>query len=66
MIENVLSCGENPDAGRRCCADCCHLQAAVSWWCVSDEAVEARGTSIPGVRDCVFWQPAKIRKGARQ
>jgi len=42
---------------RRACRDCDHLISAVSWWCGCKEAIEYRGTSIPGVSNCKFWKP---------
>lgn len=47
---------ENPFE-KRCCYDCCHLKAAVSWWCINDDAIKFRGTRIPGTRNCQFWGP---------
>lgn len=42
---------------RRGCHDCKHMEAEVSWWCRSKEAIDARGTSIPGCIGCRFWEP---------
>lgn len=39
------------------CYDCKNLVAKISWWCGSKEAIEWRGTSIPGVIHCPFWKP---------
>lgn len=57
MIE-VRIIGE-PDATRRDCFDCHHMQAAVSWWCKSKEACAHHGTNIPGRSGCQFWSPCK-------
>ena len=38
------------------CADCIHLKGAISLWCTNKNASKARGTSIPGVSNCPFWQ----------
>lgn len=60
-IENW--CDENgPDAERRACVDCGWLRGALHWWCMSEEAKEYRGTTIPGVHDCPFWKPAGPKK----
>lgn len=39
------------------CHDCRNQKAALSWWCTSKEAIEFRGTSIPGGIKCKFWSP---------
>lgn len=57
MFGNMLT--EPPDATQRRCYDCTHLKAAVSWWCTNPAAVKARGTNIPGTRECVYWAPGK-------
>lgn len=59
MIEAVLRKGRVPAAERKACADCRHCKGAVSWWCKSPEAVRYRGTSIPGVHSCPFWEPCR-------
>lgn len=51
-ISNELS-----DETQRRCYDCYHLRGAVTWWCKNNEAVEWRGTAIPGVHNCPFWAP---------
>ncbi len=58
MIELRVIQGE-PNATRKSCRDCRYKQAAVSWWCVNEGAIENRGTQIPGVRNCPHWEPAK-------
>ena len=47
-----------PDAERRCCAECRHCKAAGCWWCTNEDAVKWRGTSVPGIKNCQFWEPA--------
>jgi hypothetical protein len=48
---------------RKACFDCKHLYSAVNPWCGSDEAIEFRGTAIPGVIKCTYWEPdRKARK----
>ena len=42
---------------KRDCYHCAFLKAAVTLWCRNDEAIEYRGTAIPGVFKCIFWQP---------
>jgi hypothetical protein len=59
VIEAVLRKGREPDAERKACADCRHCKGAVSWWCKNPEAVRQRGTSIPGVIKCPFWEPCR-------
>lgn len=50
-----------PDATKKRCFDCAHCQAAMSWWCVNEEAVAYRGTARigEGVHSCKFWSPMK-------
>jgi hypothetical protein len=52
--------GGEPDAQRRACEDCAHLRAYVSLWCGSREASEARGSNLPGVYHCTFWEPMPL------
>jgi hypothetical protein len=58
MYEQIIK-GGPPDAARRACDDCRHMKAALSWWCTNKAACDARGTSIPGVHSCTFWEPAR-------
>ena len=58
MLEAVLK-GVEPDPVKRSCYDCRSCKAAVSWWCTNEQAVEARGTKIPGVTNCPFWTAAR-------
>jgi hypothetical protein len=60
MIE-AISINE-PDKERRSCYDCKFCQAAKSWWCKNEQAIETRGTSIPGVIHCPFWEPVRMKK----
>lgn len=53
-----LHANEEANPKLRRCYDCAHMQGAVSWWCTDKEAIEHRGTRIPGIRDCIFWSPA--------
>ena len=41
---------------RRSCYDCCHLKSLVSLWCSNEQAIIARGTRIPGVVHCPYWE----------
>ena len=40
----------------RRCYDCKYLKSAISWWCMNEDAIEWRGTAIPGVCECPFWE----------
>lgn len=62
MIDFVYIGDVKPDETQRRCYDCVHLRGAVSLWCTNEEAVEARGTNIPGVRECDFWAPLRAKK----
>lgn len=42
---------------KKSCADCGHIKKAVSLWCNNPEAIEARGTRIPGCIKCPYWKP---------
>lgn len=44
---------------RKNCASCKYIYAALSWWCINDNAINDRGTSIPGCIHCPYWQPDK-------
>lgn len=48
---------------KRGCAWCKHCKAYVSWWCTSEEAKKARGTAIPNVIKCDYFEfdPDKIQ-----
>jgi len=59
MIDNYAT--EESDSTQRRCYDCRSLKAAVGWWCTNKEAIAWRGTSIPGVHDCPFWEPAIMK-----
>lgn len=41
----------------RSCYDCVHMVGYVSWWCTSDDAINDRGTRIPGCIHCPHWKP---------
>jgi hypothetical protein len=58
MIEAIIEAGE-PDAEKKNCYDCRSCKAAVSWWCINKGAVKFRGTAIPGVNNCQFWEPCR-------
>lgn len=53
-----LMVNNKPDETKKRCYDCKHCQGTISWWCVNEKAVEARGTAIPGIKNCTFWEPA--------
>lgn len=42
---------------KKSCYDCGYLKSALSWWCTSEDAKKARGTSLPGCIKCTFWKP---------
>jgi hypothetical protein len=42
---------------KRDCYHCAFLGGYISLWCLNDEASEYRGTKIPGIYNCHFWQP---------
>jgi len=60
MISAVLRSG-TPDLEKKSCYDCSHCKASVSWWCTSDDAAEYRGTKIPGIINCKFWEPCLVK-----
>jgi len=60
MRPNIVTV--EPDASLRRCYDCQSLKAAVSWWCTNREAIKWRGTQIPGVHNCPFWEPATMKR----
>jgi CRISPR/Cas system CMR-associated protein Cmr1 (group 7 of RAMP superfamily) len=39
------------------CYDCLHLKGFVNIWCTNREAIQYRGTAIPGIIKCTFWSP---------
>ena len=47
-----------PPEEKRSCYDCGHLVSALSWWCGSDDAINYRGTSLPGCIKCTYWIPS--------
>jgi hypothetical protein len=42
---------------KKSCYDCGHLKNTLSWWCTSEDARKARGTTLPGCIKCTFWNP---------
>ncbi len=61
MKPNTLPHDWEIDYEGRYCADCLWLRWAVSGWCKNREAIAARGSSIPGIKNCDFWWPAERR-----
>ncbi len=51
-----------PPEEKRSCHDCRHLKAVINLWCMNEEAAKARGTRIPGVCLCSFWEPIIKKK----
>lgn len=41
---------------RRSCYDCDYLIGYINLWCTSKEAIDYRGTSIPGCIKCIYWK----------
>lgn len=52
----------------RNCAYCGWLTAALHWWCTNQKAIDARGTTFPGICHCPWWKPDRdyIRKQLRE
>ena len=61
MINAIMVKGI-PDKSKKRCFDCFYCKATVSWWCTNEEAINYRGTSIPGICDCIFWKPMLMKK----
>lgn len=59
---SMIATKKRPDPERGACVDCTHCQAPgrISWWCSSLKAIKYRGTSIPGVKNCRFWEPIQF------
>lgn len=45
-----------PPEVRRWCTDCRFMYARLNWWCGNKKAIESRGTAIPGVHQCPYWE----------
>lgn len=45
-----------PPEIKRSCYDCAFCKPALSWWCTNKEAIKLRGTSIPGIIKCPYWE----------
>ena len=58
MIEMIGRYTE-PDSERKNCCDCRYCQGAVTMWCVNPETCKARGTAIPGISNCPYWQAVR-------
>ena len=48
----------------RSCVHCRYLVSHISWWCGNENAINARGTRIPGVIHCPYFKVDKdyVRK----
>ena len=46
---------ESPEQ-RKSCYDCKFLYSRVNWWCGNEDAIKYRGTRIPGVIHCPYWE----------
>lgn len=58
----------NPDA--RACSrkkgpDCRFLTSALSFWCTNEGSNRLRGTTIPGVIKCPFYEPLQATRLGR-
>ncbi len=42
------------------CYDCAYYKAAISWWCMNQDARIKYGGSAEGRICCDFWKPAKL------
>jgi len=60
MENNVFEYPYNPDTNLRRCYDCGYMKSTTSWWCVNENAIEERGTRIPGIYNCPYWKPAYV------
>lgn len=49
---------KNPEK-LRSCYNCEHLREALSIWCGNEKAIADRGTKIPGIIHCPYWEPDK-------
>lgn len=56
MFEGIIWKGR-ANKEERCCYDCKFCIAYISWWCKNEECVEWRGSNLPGVKNCPFWEP---------
>lgn len=41
---------------RRSCGDCVYCRGVISLWCMNPAAVKKRGSRIPGICHCPFWE----------
>jgi len=56
-MQRFIHESKKPDAEKKSCSDCFFLRGAVTLWCLNEEARDYRGTRIPGVYNCHFWEP---------
>jgi hypothetical protein len=52
---------KEPPEVLRSCHDCKFLVGYVNLWCKNEKAVKARGTAIPGVIHCPYWQSERAK-----
>lgn len=52
---------ETPEE-RRSCYDCSFCKGYVSLWCLNEGAIKARGTRMPGVIHCPYWNSNKTKR----
>lgn len=58
MVQQILRNGTH-DHERRGCQDCLYRRAAVSWWCVNDEAAAYGLSKVLVYHNCPFWEPSR-------
>lgn len=44
---------------RRSCGDCVYCRGFISLWCMNPAAVKIRGSRIPGICHCPFWEKSR-------
>lgn len=56
-IGSCYRVSKHEHAHKKSCYDCANLTCTgISFWCGSKDAIEYRGTSIPGCHSCPFWK----------
>ena len=48
-----------PSHVKRSCSGCGFMTSALSHWCTNKDAIEARGTTLPGIIKCDYWKDKK-------
>jgi hypothetical protein len=47
---------------KRNCATCAFLKGTLSLWCTNKNAIKDRGTGIPGIIFCPYWEKVEKKK----